>query len=56
MMNAKISQKHDNMYHIRKNYMLKSIYDDKNDCFNYTLSFIKDEETHPTVAPKFIYN
>ena len=27
MMNVKISQKHDNVYYIRKNYVLKSIYD-----------------------------
>ena len=38
-MNAKVSQKHDSMYHIRKNYMLKSIYDDENKCINYTLSW-----------------
>ena len=38
MMNEKISQKHDNMYYIRKNYTLKSIYDDENECINYTLS------------------
>ena len=29
-MNAKISQKYDNVHHIRKNYALKSIYDDEN--------------------------
>ena len=29
MMNAKISQKHDNEYHIRKNCTLKCIYDDE---------------------------
>ena len=38
MMNVKISQKHDKVYYIRKNYMLKSIYDDENECINYTLS------------------
>ena len=37
-MSAKISQKHDNMYYIRKNYKLKSIYDNENECINYTLS------------------
>ena len=37
-MNVKISQKHDNVYCIKKNYMLKSIYDDENECINYTLS------------------
>ena len=37
-MNPKISQKHDNVYHVRKNYTLKYIYDDENECINYTLS------------------
>ena len=37
-MNVKISQKHDNMYYIRNNYTLKSIYDYENECNNYTLS------------------
>ena len=37
-MNVKISQKHDNVYYIRKNYTLKSIYDDEKECINYTLS------------------
>ena len=41
MMNVKISEKHDNMYHIRKNHTLKFIYDDKNECINDTLSWIK---------------
>ena len=40
MMNVKISQKHDNVYYIRKNYTLKSIYDDENESINYTLSHI----------------
>ena len=38
MINIKISQKHDNVYYIRKNYTLKSIYDDENECINYKLS------------------
>ena len=37
MMNAKISQKHDNMHHIRKNYVLKFIHSVENEC---TLSYI----------------
>ena len=37
----KISQNHDNIYHIRKNYALKSIYDDENECINDTLSAIQ---------------
>ena len=37
-MNVKISQKHDKVYYIRKNCTLKSIYDDENECINYTLS------------------
>ena len=37
-MNVKISQKHNNLYYIRKNYTLKSIYDDENECINYMLS------------------
>ena len=37
-MNAKILQKHDNLYHIIKNYTLKSIYNDENECINYMLS------------------
>ena len=40
MMNIKISQKHDNVHHISKNYALKSIYDDENECINDTLSVI----------------
>ena len=40
MMNVKISQKHDNLYFIRKNYTLKSIYDDENECINYMLSMM----------------
>ena len=39
-MNVKISPKHDNMYYIRNNYTLKSIYDDENECINYTLSLL----------------
>ena len=42
-MNVKISQKHDNVYYIRKNYALKSIYDDENECIIYTLSSISVE-------------
>ena len=38
MMNVKVSQKHDNMYYIRKNYTLKSIDDDENECNSYLLS------------------
>ena len=38
MMNAKISQKHDNMNHTRKNYELKSTYEDKNEYIKDTLS------------------
>ena len=38
MMNVNISQKHDKVYYIRKNYILKSIDDDENECINYTLS------------------
>ena len=44
MMNVKISQKHDNMYYIRKNYTLKSIYDDENECINHTLSVTMNEK------------
>ena len=43
MMNTKISQKHGKVYHIRKNYTLKSIYDDKNECINYTFLISNDE-------------
>ena len=39
MMNVKISQKRDNVYHNRNNYKLKSIYDDEKECINYTLSW-----------------
>ena len=39
-MNVEISQKHDNVYHIRKNYTLKSIDDDEIECINYKLSDI----------------
>ena len=42
MMNAKISQKHDYMYHIRNNCALKSIYDDGNECINYALSLTRE--------------
>ena len=38
MLNVKISQKHGNVYYIRNNSTLKSIYDIKNECTNYTLS------------------
>ena len=37
-MNVKISHKHDNVYYIRKNYMVKSFYDDENECINHMLS------------------
>ena len=37
-MNVKISQKYDNVYHIKKNYTLKSIYNDENECIHYKLS------------------
>ena len=37
-MNVKISQKLDNVYYIRNHYTLKFIYDDENECINYTLS------------------
>ena len=40
-MNLKKSQKHDNVFYIRKNYTLKSIYDDENECINYTLSKVE---------------
>ena len=38
MMNAKISDTHYNMNYISKNYVLKSIYNEKNECINYMLS------------------
>ena len=38
MMNVKMSEKHDNVYYIRKNYTLKTIYDDENVFINYMLS------------------
>ena len=44
MMNVKISQKHNSMYYIRKNYTLKSIYDDENECINYMLSCLKSKD------------
>ena len=37
-MNVKMPQKHDNVFYIRKNYTLKSIYDNENEYINYTLS------------------
>ena len=40
-MNVKISQKHDMIHHIRKNYVLKFNYDDENECINDTLSLAK---------------
>ena len=46
MMNVKISQKHDNMYFIRKNYMLKSIHDDENECINFSLSMSQVKGSH----------
>ena len=48
MMDAKISQEHDNMHHINNNYALKSIYDDENECINDMLSFINKERTNTT--------
>ena len=38
MMNAKISQKHDDVHYITKNYVLKPIYNDENECINDMLS------------------
>ena len=38
MMNAKILLKHDNVHYINKNYVLKPIYNDENECINDTLS------------------
>ena len=37
MMNVKISQNNDNVHHITKNYALKFIYGDENECINATL-------------------
>ena len=34
MMNAKISQKHDNVHCIRNNFVLKFVYNDRNECVN----------------------
>ena len=38
MMNEKYHQKHDKMYYIRKDYALKSNYNDENECVDDTLS------------------
>ena len=38
MMNEKYHKKHNKMHHIRKNYALKYIYNDENECINDTLS------------------
>ena len=38
MINAKISLKHDNVHYITKNYVLKLIYNDENECIYDTLS------------------
>ena len=38
MMNAKISLKDDNVHYMTKNYVLKPIYNDENECINDTLS------------------
>ena len=38
MVIAKISLKHDNVHYITKNYVLKPIYNDENECINDTLS------------------
>ena len=32
-------KKHDHMYYINTNYVLKPIYNDENECINDTLSF-----------------
>ena len=44
MINAKISQKHDKVYRIRKNSTLISINGDENECINYTLSILITNE------------
>ena len=41
MMNAKISYKDDNVHYMTKNYVLKPIYNNKNECINDTLSLNK---------------
>ena len=38
MMNAKISWNYGNVHYITKNYVLKPIYNDENECINDTLS------------------
>ena len=38
----KYHKKHDNLYYIDKNYVLKSIYNDENECINERLSKIDD--------------
>ena len=38
MINVKISQKHDNVHCIRKNYTLKYVYNDESERINDTLS------------------
>ena len=41
MMNAKISEKDDNVHCMTKNYVLKTIYNDENECINDMLSVPK---------------
>ena len=53
MINVKISQNYDNMYYIRNNSKLKFIYDDKNECINYTLSLSYNQNT--VIHPKDVF-
>ena len=39
-MNAKYHMKHDKVHYINKNYVLKPIYNDENECINDTLSVL----------------
>ena len=45
MMNAKISQKHDNVHYIKMNYTIKYVYNDRNESINDTLSLTHRDET-----------
>ena len=49
----KYYKKHDNVHYINKNYVLKPIYNDENECINDTLSNIHLE--HPS-CDKLILN
>ena len=58
MMNAKISQKHDNMLCVRKNYIVKYVYNDSNECINDMLSSAllasSTRKCDGGIAPRFL--